>query len=305
MFPGLSTGEDLFRSRVYLRRDGAPEKSVTHGYAPLLSPDGRRLAFLRRSRQASHELWLIDLETGREQRLTDALALIGFNPIPLDRIPALLSWHGGVLYAGIIGPPGHITLAKFEGPGWKVAPVPLSGEWTRLTDARISPSGLLAGLVGGNSNGSRQVLVHDLERKITHPLYSDSGAGTLYLAGWLGRKTLVAARSFVSNSRKVFEVLVLAVDSSKRQMPYQGEGYGGTVRLNGQTIVFIGSPGGIHNLYELDLGTAETRKLTDNQVAGVTFSAPAVTSQGTILYSYHVSNVDVKLLRLSDDDTVP
>ena len=51
-----------------------------YGYLPAVSPDGTRLAVTNRSDRPSSDVWVRDLETGSEQRLTGAESSVSIHP---------------------------------------------------------------------------------------------------------------------------------------------------------------------------------------------------------------------------------
>ncbi len=70
-----ATGTIAFETRsggdIYVMRAGSGPKRVTGGLDPALAPDGTRLAFTRWNE--SEGLYLLDLQTGQEERLSEAV----------------------------------------------------------------------------------------------------------------------------------------------------------------------------------------------------------------------------------------
>jgi hypothetical protein len=58
--------------------------------------------------------------------------------------------------------------------------------------------------------------------------------------------------------------------------------------------------GRAHNLYGFDLDVGALRKLTGNQIPGVTYSGIEITPRGELLYSRQRTNTDIWRLRLHD-----
>jgi len=84
-----------FRQRSVWIHDGSGERQVSlEGYAfwPLLSADGRRVCFRVRptpgSGQSPSELWIVDLVSGRAERLLDGQMITGFDLSGDDRVVA-------------------------------------------------------------------------------------------------------------------------------------------------------------------------------------------------------------------------
>ena len=54
---------------IWLWRDGAAPKMITHGRVPAPSPDGRRIAFLRTDHDGNQVVWVRDLASGHETQV--------------------------------------------------------------------------------------------------------------------------------------------------------------------------------------------------------------------------------------------
>ena len=300
---------DPFEADIYLAKEGQLS-ALTPGYLPLLSPDGRQLAFLRRSELTGrHQLWVSDLRHGGERLLTDSLAFVRFRILPpMDRLPAALVWSGNDLLAGLGSPSSRdASIIRFTPEDGTIREILGGGRWSRLSDLHVSPDGERLTFVAEEGR-SRQLITLTLGTGDPEEVYTEPGSGATYLycPGWIDDRRVVFIRSLRAESRQMMEVFVAATDSNRIDRIFRGEGFPATAQLGpGAKLYFTAPNGDAHNLWKLDLQDGSRRQLTDNQATGVTFSTPSITSDGRIVYTYHANNLDLKVLRLSGVEDSP
>lgn len=92
-----------------MNADGSDLKRITYGgnynISPAISPDGKMLAYISR-REGKFQLFLLDLASAREMRLSDAA---------LDESPSFAPNGRYILYATETGGRGNLAVASIDG----------------------------------------------------------------------------------------------------------------------------------------------------------------------------------------------
>ncbi len=210
------------------------------------SPDGRRLVFARR-RDDQVALWIVDIDTGSETRLT--------NPSP-GQIDAQPSWSfDGRWIAFLRQDAGEMTIAIVPAGGGDVRTVHSAG-WLQLP--AWSPDGdevLYVSDVGGIQNLWTVAVSNGATRRITSSSIHISGAA-------VGRDGRILYHDF---SHQTDLYLQRLDGSDARRLTFHTEtNFGARISPGGDRIVYQSNRAGNDDLWLLDLDSGAERRLADH-----------------------------------------
>jgi hypothetical protein len=320
--PSQDMGVFFGETRIFLSPGNVPDfqyarLQVEDGFAPQLSPDGRWLAFLRTPAGAATqptlamrpEVWLNDLRSQRARLIGEHLRLGSFALFPLERLERNLVWSpdSAVLYS-IHRTDGGYELRRFlAGSVSGSQELITSGGERRieLRDPFVSPDGKQLAYSSHQSRESVfKIHVRNLESEAERVVFEDhTDAGVeLLCRGWVSSSSLLLVRSHLQLDLPGSRLEVMLLDTlhgQSRPLSIIENGLDVSLRLDAtrQVLYMTAIEGRAHNLHALDLESGSLRKLTSNQIPGVTYSGIEVTAQGELLYSRQRTNTDIKQLR--------
>jgi serine/threonine protein kinase len=193
--PLQSLGWSVLDTEIHLLAAGAGGDSqrVTRGYAPLLSPDGASLAFLRQpaARALETELWLRDGEK-QESLVSDRFANPGVftAPGPLEPTAVNLAWtrdSSALVFVEAGNDANRLVLFRPPAAGGSKTTL-AERPGGRIQDVRPSHDGRLVAFASrGESDPLRwEIAVHDLEAGSQRPWWTSRLSPPEYvrLIGW-------------------------------------------------------------------------------------------------------------------------
>ncbi len=277
---------------------------VVKGGRPSLSSEGRFLAFVQKGAE-SLELWNLDLATERRWRLTER-----FVPHGLEK--PILAWSRQNM-AWSSSREEFYFVSETKGGGQEIQrldcdkkkrperllEVPKGkavGDLLPSSDGRR-----LAYVRSAEIDGSEVLCVRDLGSGLETPLWRFKGApGTAaYWPGWLedgaGLIALRGREAHGGGGR--LEVLRIGLDGEVNGLGEIAHGFGATARLvpGAESLILVGAEraGGPRNLYEFRLSDGTLQRLTENSIAGISFSGIEVLPDGRFLYSRQETRGDI------------
>jgi len=270
----------LFVGRLDQRGQPVDLRVVADGFAPMLSPDGSRLAYLQRgSEPQTMEIHVRHLRTDEHVRVSQAapLGVLPASP-PLDWAEQNMTWShdGDALFFVERGTPERIR--RYDLAAGVAATVFEGPEKAAITDLYLSPDGRRLGwhLHVADRDGFQAV---SLDTGTVEDLGTVPGGSQARVMGrgWLpgGRSYVVLRLAGGHPDRSAdLEVLLAEAGSPMRQVGQIGHAFVATARLDGATsrLWVTRAENGIHNAYAWPFGTGPLEALTDNALAGVTFS---------------------------------
>ncbi|MGH7675299.1 MAG: peptidase S9, partial [Gemmatimonadales bacterium] len=277
--------------------------------APVLSPDGSRMAFISERNRTSIELFVADVATGKvRKKLTKAA--VDPHLESLQFITSAGSWApDGRRFAYAAVSRGEPLLAVVDVERGRTLVERSFHELDQIFNPTWSPDGRWIAL-SASVGGQLDLFAYDLEEKTLQRLTNDV-YGELHPA-WSpdGRSIAFATDRFSTDLDKlVFGEPQLALldraTGAVRSLP----GFRGAKHTNpqwgpdGRSLFFLSDRGGITDVYRLDLETGGLFQLTTLQtgVSGITGLSPALSAaqrSGRLAFSvfeqrrYHIYGMD-------------
>jgi hypothetical protein len=276
---------------------------------PSISPDGSRAVFFSEKDRLSLELFLADTETGAVLRkLATTAASVRFESLQAIRSAGSWSPEGRrFVFAAIERGRPALVVLDIERPGQQQEiRLPQFGQ---VLSPSWSPDGRViafSALVGGLTD----LYTYDLESGATRQITNDA-----YLAlhpEWSpdGQRLAFVTDRFSSDLATLrfgpSELAVLDLRSgSVQRLP----ALNGSAHLNpqwsadGGSLYFVSAPGGISNIFRVDLGSSEVLQITDvsGGISGLTPTSPAMSvARGAPVLAftqYRKGKYDIQTLR--------
>jgi Tol biopolymer transport system component len=251
--------------------------------APTLSPDGSRLAFLSERDLFSIDLFLADARTGRVIR---RLARTATDPHfeSLQFLSSAGTWSPDgtqFMFAGLARGRPVLRVLNAEN-GRTVRTIEMQGV-DEIYNPHWSPDGRRV-VFSGIQGGTLDLYLTDMDGKVER-LTNDMFATIDPKWSPDGRRVAFVTDRFSSDIDQLafgnYRLAIVDVET-RRVQPLGGFPEGRNINPrwtpDGRSVVFIGEPDGIANLYRLDLGTGQATKLTDirSGVSGITALSPAL-----------------------------
>lgn len=268
----------LFLAEVTAGAFRGEPRLAADGFAGVLSPDGRRLAYAQSGDEAGRTvLFAKTLDTDDTAVVSRAARLQVLRPYPVDWAERLVTWNraGDALY--FVDNEGadavrryRIGQATADDPLFTTAP----GSYAR--DLHLSADGASLSFLAWTGGGFDLHAI-DIPSGRDEVIAQVAGRFTgVFGHGWLPDGRVVLTRSGAThedNSTDV-EVLVVSRSGSVNVRGVVPRAFDATARLDprSRVVYMTGTEQGIHNLYAMSLGDGLTRRVTDNALQGVTFS---------------------------------
>lgn len=281
---------------------GDGDRSGNVNLAPVLSPDGDRVAFISERGLFSMDLYVADTETGEiVSRLTSSERQPHFDA--LSFLESAGTWSpDGRYFAYVVVDDGDNELRIADvGRERAIRSIEVPGV-PALNDPEWSPDGQRLAF-SGSAGGISDLYVYDLDteqlRRLTsdlhaevHPSWSPDGA-TLVFATDRGPATDLDALEFGPLRLAAIDVatgdvrLLSSFEGAKHIDPHFSP--------DGGSIYFISDRGGVSDIFRLDLGEERFYQVTRTAtgISGVTSNAPALTVSsrtGRIAFSIFQDN---------------
>lgn len=265
--------------------------------APVLSPNGKFVAFLSQKNFFTIDLFLADAETGEVLRTLSSTARQGhiddfsfvesggtWSPNS-DRFAFPVYSEGKMVLAIVdVGSNNDATLIEIPG-------VPSFSNPTWSPDGREI-------VVAGSAAGQTDLYVFDLEdrsvRKLTDDWYSDlqpswSHDGTHIV---FASDRPAAGRAYNQKSLQVCFLNVKDNHISVVDLFYGAENLNPMFTPDDQSVYFLSNRDGYRNLYTFELATGDLYQLTDyfTGISGITAYSPAISvsaQTGDVCYTYY------------------
>ncbi len=256
---------------------------------PELSPDGRQIAFFSERDRFAIELFLADAQTGE---ITRKLVKTSTDP----HFDSLEFVHS----AGAWSPDGRTLVISAERGGHPVLALidPRSGKVRRelelegLDDALnpvFAPDGrslVLSGNAGGLFDLYRYTIDTGALERLTNDAFAD-----LEPAFTPDGRTVVFATERYTTSLETLEpgpMRLAAIDLATRTVRpiaafLRGKHVSPQVTADGASVVFVGDPDGVSNIYRVPIGGGPIEQLSTvvTGVAGITSTSPTLSSSTT------------------------
>ena len=122
-----------------------------------------------------------------------------------------------------------------------------------------------------------------------------------YLVGWFDNDRSLVGLRFTAHSDLTQRIEILSIERSGqlRVLGTVARGFASTAWLDAEreTLYLTLIEGGAHNIHAFPLAGGKARRLTDNQLPGVTFSGISSLGDGTLVYARQVENYDIWMLQ--------
>ncbi len=297
--PESSAGGDLFHAHLVVRTlDGedAAVRFTTAGFDPAWSPDGRRLAFLRRGSDGQLDLWIVPASGGAERRVTRGVYHGGYGLLPFYRLQTRdFSWAPDgrrLAYASMRTGASNIWITTLD-PVEDVRVTENADRALVFSCPLWAPDGRRLAFVSetrGASEARWTVWVSEVERKVMLPILRSQDV--VRLVGWVdsGAALLVAisagSRLVPYMAREIRLVRVTVPEGKREPLGVLVEASVVTVHLspNGRTVAYVSRADGRDNVWTLAIEGGRAVKRTENRDPRVYFSTLAWAPDGRILY---------------------
>jgi serine/threonine protein kinase len=286
----------------------ADPQTLREGYAPLLSPDGSRVAYLQRSSDAGHARLLVkQLRTGETMTLSSVCPQPAYSLALQAWAEQNLAWNGSGTELYFVERTDVYTVRRYRvGTNAPDAPIVTAAPNEEIHDLHPTADGrALAYLTSLAGHAS----VHLLDVESGHDRWTMPFEARVASArGWLpGSSGLVLARvtDFNPDFSGSVEVVVASMAGVLRPIGVVDNAFLATSRLaSARSALYIArTDNGIHNLYELSVATGRIRRLTANALPSVTFSAVEPLGGEGLIVVRHERRSDIWLLESTPSST--
>jgi Tol biopolymer transport system component len=276
------------------------EVAVRDGGGPILSPDGRWIAYVRTSPERLYELWLHSLDGGERRRLAERFAVSAMHAFPVDPVRLNVRWTGAgeLLYVEDLH--GEVQRIRRVAPGGDPTDVAAGSPGEQIQDLHLSPDERTLAYVRTRDAGGSVVRCLSLASGTTRDSagYDAGDQGRLVLRGWLDPDHWIALRSTVNEDwSERIEVLRATCGGTVEMVGVVPAGYSGSARVDRRTgtlyLTARDGIGGPHNLHAMRLDDGTVRRVTDNDLPGVTFSGLTLLADGRLVHARHERNHDL------------
>ncbi|MFC1530107.1 hypothetical protein ACFL6R_05255, partial [Gemmatimonadota bacterium] len=287
-----------------------PRSITEDGFNPVISPDGHWLAYshITGRNPGAAELWITDLTSDDQFRVTERHALISYHTDPFDVVSKKLVWgpNQSELY--------YVTLDESQTDHlFTIRPVlpytePIrldrhTEERGKIRDLCVSVDGMrLAYIFESPSRNVTEAWVIDLDDRTANLITSQSGIDEFFLNAWRsdgsGLLAILSHYDPVSPGNSL-ELIFLDLDGSQTSIQTIPKGWEGNVTFDhhSELIYYVTSSDRIHNLAVFNIRSGRETILTNNIKPYTTYAGIRVTADGSIVYSLQEYSTDIGLIR--------
>jgi serine/threonine protein kinase/Tol biopolymer transport system component len=278
-----------------------PRPTVGDAGLPLLSPDGRWLAYVKPLDVRQFEMWIKDLRTEHATRIAERVRPAGQYIFPVDWMHRNFAWSSSnTLYFVELVDAERFVIRSFVPATGETRRIVLANAGEKLYDLNLSADG--RHLVYVREANGHAVIMHDLltghETVLWSP--SDDRRQRVFAKGWRTTGQFVVVHSILDaevNER----VEAIQIDSAGAQtsIPIAGRGLGGSARLDRTSdslLVVTIDADQIHQLEAVSLLNGRRRRITNNNLPGISFSGLEILPNKNIIFSTQTSNSDLWLI---------
>ncbi len=289
-------------------------EAIAPGFAPKVSPDGRRLAFLTRPPGVFNAtLHVRNLESGNDVVVSENNVRFPGHPQspPIDWVDQTFAWSSDSSEVWFIerGAAGDVLRRYRVDGGLDPAAHAQLKKGEVMRDVYPASDGRRVAYLRGWPKSADEYLVelHVVEPAVPRDTLMLTVTTRLYLLllrGWTDKDgSLVLVRrpdAANKDGSERLEVTEVSVDGQSRPLATIDGGFHQTLRLDAaRRMLFVTrSDAGVHNLYAVPFGTGQPRRLTTNQVTGVSFSGVARASGGGIVFVRDETKRDIYISRI-------
>jgi serine/threonine protein kinase len=314
--PAVGLGWGLFGSHIFLAdlesSDLKNERLVVNeGGDARLSPDGEWLAYVKGYPPKVFELWLNDLRSDHDRRVTEHFNRPWFYPFPVDWLDINFAWSADSASLFFLtapeGGPQEVRRLRPSSGETDSEVIVADRQATALRDLQVSPSGRRLAYVRilGKEETASELRGRDLVTGEDRILYTPERARSLELfsRGWLEDDDSVIVLEATTNPDWTQRAAILRIRLSgpPERLGVVDGVFAGTARVDAKngTLYFVKSDEEppAHNLYQFRLAGAALRRLTDNKIPGVSFAGLEVLSDGTLAFSQQERSENIWLMR--------
>lgn len=281
-------------------------RRVADGYGAALSSDGRWLAYVRPSSTTVTELWVTDLTTQQSRLVSDQCLTPGFYEYPFGRSSTHVVWRASPAELVFAGRDSTVGFAL-----WRWSP----SAWASEPTSMIAGHGAGPPILGLVTDGSRLgVLTRHGEtraERISVIQLNESGTSQimapqtgldrwLTLLGFRPRSGGLVILHDPDRNDETPTVQILEVGPHQtRRLGSISDMVRGSARFvaEADTLYLTRTEGLTHNLHAFDLGRGALRRLTANELPGVTFGGFESGGPDALIFSRQEVKRDTWLIR--------
>jgi serine/threonine protein kinase len=324
--PSLPLGNRLVDARVLVahlkeNRLVADPQHVDDGFAPQVSPDGVRVAYLTKPLAGDRKQGLLrvkDLRTGEVFNAQDPAALLSYSVAPLGWANQSVAWHpvtGDLYFVGMdaeghsIRRIAHDAVPARSADGGKLPSVVLarSSAAEQVSDLYVSPDGRRLSYLRPD-DWDADVKTRKVElREIDLATGADRivraepwpHARTVFNKGWTkdGRSRVVV--DVISRVPRVAHVTLVSDDGLVREVAAVQGAFPITARVDTpRDLLYVArDQGGTMNIVSVSLADGTERQVTSNDRQGVSFSSFDILPNGALVYAIDRRSSDIWVVR--------
>ncbi|HYS55391.1 MAG TPA: protein kinase [Thermoanaerobaculia bacterium] len=301
---------NIFAANLSNGQFGEARLAVSDGALPHLSPTGRWLTYVRPQRPTEYELWLKDLRSEHQWRVTSRFRPSPFYRFPNDWVESALAWatKADLVYFVERSGADRQEIGRATPPAPDSVPVVRGETGVNLHDLRVSADDRFLAYVRTSTRSPwrSEVVVHDLATgrgpivfSRIHGRYDKTSC-----KGWRKSGQLVVLQSTYDSEQHNERIQVLQIDSSGKESAtsFEPHAFGGTARIDPSSdsiILTAVDSRGFHNLELISLVDGHKRWLTNNRLPGISFGGLEIGPEHRLLFCRQESNSDLWLINFS------
>jgi serine/threonine protein kinase len=290
-------GSKLHESLILVRpveNEGQKIQLAAGGINPTWSPDGGRLAFVRRSGVTS-DIWTVRATSGDEKQLTNRGVAVGYSPLPYNRLESLsYSWSPDASKIAYLAGAGQYSLAVVAADGSGDTTISNTSGMTRYCPIWSPDSSGLAYVVfakDGSGERAWSIWLADLKTNKSVAIFQAPSA--ILLLGWLGSgsellaATIESQRIFsATQPAEVHLILIPRSGGAGQALTILKSAYFNNIHLSPDkgTIAFVARNDGKDNIWTMPARGGEAKKLTSNTDSRLYFSSMGFSTDGQTIY---------------------